>query len=575
MTILQFLAEWAIRSSALIVSGMALLAALRVKDSWVRSAVWTAALCGSVAMPLLSVAVGKSPAVALPRLSAPSSPEPAAPIAATAPPARLQTSAAAPGFDWARTAVALYGVVALGLLLRLAIGIWVGARLSRFSRLAGDFRDSDQLSGPVTIGIVHPRIVLPADWREWDRQKLDAVLAHERSHIRRGDPAWQMLSALHRALLWFSPMAWYLHKQVVRTAEDACDDAAVNQTRDQVKYAEVLLEFVQRGVGPAGWSVPMARYGRPEARIQRVLDGARFSAGLSPLRKGLIVTIAVPLAALVAQTRLEPAAPPVNVTASVAAQQPATPASPARAAGPARPAQPAKPRTEFGDLAMMGSVQAASTVRVTPLVEGQLLSVSFHEGQMVQAGDILATLDSRPYEPAVAEAQAQVDQDEAHLFTPVDPNPDVRLALAELKAKIRIDQAKLDAATLRLNETKIKAPIAGVTGLRRIDAGNMVHPGETLVVITQLAPVEVVFSVPQTQLPALHARVAGSAPLTVQARSAGDGPQGKVSVGQVTALDNQIDPQTGMGKVKAAFPNRDGALLPGEFVTVLIHLGGR
>ena len=95
----------------------------------------------------------------------------------------------------------------------------------------------------------------------------------------------QLISAIHRALLWHSPMSWFLHRRIVRVAEEASDDAAVAVTRDRALYAEVLLEFIQRGSGQRGLrranglSVPMARYGRPDQRIQRILDGRRSRAG--------------------------------------------------------------------------------------------------------------------------------------------------------------------------------------------------------------------------------------------------------------------------------------------------------
>jgi beta-lactamase regulating signal transducer with metallopeptidase domain len=87
-------------------------------------------------------------------------------------------------------------------------------------------------------------IVLPSDWRHWDEGKLDAVLAHERSHIRRHDPAVQLLSAIHRALLWHSPLSWFLHKRIVCVAEEASDDAALVATSDRAFYAETLLGFM-------------------------------------------------------------------------------------------------------------------------------------------------------------------------------------------------------------------------------------------------------------------------------------------------------------------------------------------
>ena len=140
-------------------------------------------------------------------------------------------------FDWARAAVMIYVLVALALLLRLCFGLAMSLRLLRSSRATGqategiEIRESDRVAAPVTLGIARPAIVLPGDWRQWDGAKLDAVLAHERSHIRRHDPAVQLLSAIHRALLWHSPLSWFLHRRIVRVAEEASDDAAVAVTR--------------------------------------------------------------------------------------------------------------------------------------------------------------------------------------------------------------------------------------------------------------------------------------------------------------------------------------------------------
>src|SRR5258708_17726633 len=147
-------------------------------------------------------------------------------------------------------------------------------RLLRTSRATGrlrgasEIRESDRVTAPVTLGIVHPEIVLPQDWREWDEAKLEVVLAHERSHIERRDPLVQLSSALHRALAWHSPLSWFLHRRIVRVAEDASDDAAVAATSDRAFYAEVLLDFMQRGVRGANVpGVAMARYTRPDDRI--------------------------------------------------------------------------------------------------------------------------------------------------------------------------------------------------------------------------------------------------------------------------------------------------------------------
>ena len=246
-------------------------------------------------------------------------------------------------FDWARAAVMVYVLVALALLLRLCFGLAMSLRLLRSSRVTGqategiEIRESDRVATPVALGIARPAIVLPGDWREWDGAKLDAVLAHERSHIRRHDPAVQLLSAIHRALLWHSPLSWFLHRRIVRAAEEASDDAALAVTRDRALYAEVLLDFMQRGVRGAGWQgVPMARYGRADKRIHRILDGTVLSRGVTRWSLAAILALGLPLAYVVAAAHPQ-SAPPAQATDA--------PAAPVQAAGtpPASDALPAKP----------------------------------------------------------------------------------------------------------------------------------------------------------------------------------------------------------------------------------------
>ena len=137
------------------------------------------------------------------------------------------------------------------------------------------------------------------------------MLAHERSHIRRHDPAVQLLSAIHRALLWHSPLSWFLHRRIVRAAEEASDDAALAVTRDRALYAEVILDFIQRGVRGAGWQgVPMARYGRADKRIDRILDGTVLSRGVTRWSVAAILALGLPLAYLAACARPQTAKKP-------------------------------------------------------------------------------------------------------------------------------------------------------------------------------------------------------------------------------------------------------------------------
>src|SRR5262249_15392685 len=144
------------------------------------------------------------------------------------------------------------------LLLRLVTGMLLGRRLLRTSRPTGrradgvEIRESNHVSAPITIGVIRSAIVLPADWPTLDGAKMEAVLAHELSHVHRHDPAVQWLSSIHRAILCFNPLSWFLHRRIVRLAEDASDDAALRTGQDRTSYAELLLEFMQRGVRGSG-----------------------------------------------------------------------------------------------------------------------------------------------------------------------------------------------------------------------------------------------------------------------------------------------------------------------------------
>lgn len=317
----QFLAEWAIRSSILISIGALLPRLLKVKDATVKLSVCLAVVCGSLAMPLLSTAIPKWPlsiapvAAAKTQLVVPASIATYGDVLQSA----QRSTESTIHIGWGTAALAIYALVAGWLLLRLTAGMLVVRNLRRRSRPTGlsangvEVRESEHVPSPLTIGMLDPVIVLPVDWQEWQRAKLDAVLAHESSHVERRDPALQFLSSLHRALLWHNPLSWMLHRQIVRLAEEASDDAAVAVTRDRAFYAEMLLDFMQRGVRVNWQGVAMARYGNPGNRIDRILDSTMISAGVT--RKGIaaILVLAAPLAYLtaaavptrVAQTRTE------------------------------------------------------------------------------------------------------------------------------------------------------------------------------------------------------------------------------------------------------------------------------
>jgi beta-lactamase regulating signal transducer with metallopeptidase domain len=341
MTTIQFLAEWALRSSILILCGALLLWALRVKDPSIRLAAWTAMLGGSLAMPAITAALPKVPLAVMRAAAAPVEVRVTADRAAPVRGVSQQETKVSKRFDWALAAMTIYIAVAAALLLRLFSGLALSLRLLRGSRATGratdegiQIRESDRVAAPIALGIARPAIVLPGDWRQWDGAKLDAVLAHERSHIRRNDPAVQLLSAIHRALLWHSPLIWFLHRRIVRVAEEVSDDAALAVTRDRASYAEVLLEFMQRRVrGASSHGVAMARYGRPDERIHRILNGTALSCGVTRWTVAAILALGAPLAYVAAAAQPE-SAPQV----ATAATQAATAASAATVAAPAQAA---------------------------------------------------------------------------------------------------------------------------------------------------------------------------------------------------------------------------------------------
>jgi multidrug efflux system membrane fusion protein len=240
----------------------------------------------------------------------------------------------------------------------------------------------------------------------------------------------------------------------------------------------------------------------------------------------------------------------------------------------------------------VGTVIAYNTAIIHSQIQGQIASINFTEGQTVHAEDLLAQIDPRPYQAQIEQLTANRDRDQAQLTNALAnlnrystleqkgwATPQLldtqKAQVSQLQNAVKSDQALIDAANVQLSYTRLTSPFDGVTGIRQIDVGNVVHPTDTngLVVVTQVEPISVIFTLPETDLPKIQQPQQAKTQLAVFAYSQ----DGKIQLdqGKLTLVDNEILQTTGSIRLKAEFPNTAHRLWPGELISVRLLVDTR
>jgi RND family efflux transporter MFP subunit len=414
-----------------------------------------------------------------------------------------------------------------------------------------EVRSSPGLLEPGVVGFLHPILLLPQGIEQrLTPAQLEAIVAHELCHIRRRDNLTAAVHMLVEVVVWFYPLIWWIGARLVEERERACDEAVVGLGNEPRVYAQAILNVCKLYVESPLTCVSGVSGPSLNRRIRAILTQG-LVAELPYGKKMALVMVG--LAAL--------AAPIVLGMLNAPLAQALTSSS---ASGRLRPAPGVN---RYRRSALIFGTVTANTVVVTTRVDGQLMALNFKEGGLVQEGQVLASIDPRPYRPQLEAAQWLLARDqERFAAAAAQGSPEQQGGtLAQLRYAVAVDQAKVDIAKRRLSSAEVTAPISGIAGLRLVDAGNIVHSGDQLVVINQYQPIAVLFIILRQDLPELRAHLKADANPTVVVMNRDGGTQ-KIATGRLVAADEQIDQQSGTVTLKAMFDNTDGALFPGQVV---------
>jgi uncharacterized protein (TIGR03435 family) len=301
---LAHLAEVAVRSTVLAaVVALVLLLLRSRRTAALEHAIWSSVVCGmlmllagSWALPRLPIRVPPAATSVLPVSSAGAVVMDLEPQQARA---RGLVADAHQATDWVEVVTWSYGAVALLLLARFTVGVWMVRRLlSAAQPIERGAWESAQITVPVTVGWLRPRVVLPIEWRAWPADKLNAVLTHEGAHARRRDGLVAAIAALNRCLFWFHPLAWVLERRLALLAEEACDEYSVATLGERDSYARLLLAMaatVDASHGRLrGHALTMAASSHIKCRVESLLrPGRTFSRGLTGAGRALVTACAV------------------------------------------------------------------------------------------------------------------------------------------------------------------------------------------------------------------------------------------------------------------------------------------